>query len=175
MIKRAIQKMFGLRRDVGLSFYSTHFFFRYILGKNRNVKWAIHHTSTVLFPENIVRGKNVYPGDAPCNYIQAYNGIIIGDHTNLGPNVGIISANHDLVDNTQHVKADPIRIGKHCWIGMNAVILPAVVLGDFTIVGAGAVVTKSFTEGYCVIVGNPARIVKQLDKESCDEYRKTKL
>jgi acetyltransferase-like isoleucine patch superfamily enzyme len=151
MFKKFIQKIFHLRTDVGLSFYSTHFFHKYFLSRNRKVTWAIHHTSTILHPENIVRGKNVYPGDSPGNYIQAYNGIFIGDYTNIGPNVGIISADHDLVDNSKHIKADPIKIGSFCWIGMSAIVLPSVVLGDFTVVGAGAVLTKSFPNGYCVL------------------------
>ena len=175
MAKIFIQKLFNLRTDVGLNFYVSHFFHRHILQQNRKVKWAINHTSTVLCPENITRGKNVYPGDSPGNYIQAFNGIFIGDYTNLGPNVGLISASHDLIDNSRQVKADPIKIGKFCWIGMNAVVLPAVVLGDFTIVGAGSVVTKSFPEGYCVVTGNPATIIKYLDKESCEHYRNSKL
>lgn len=44
---------------------------------------------------------------------------------------------------------------------MNAVILPGVKLGKGTIVGAGAIVTHSF-EGDCIIVGNPARLLKKL-------------
>lgn len=56
-------------------------------------------------------------------------------------------------------------IGRNCWIGMNAVILPGVKLGDYTIVGAGAVVTHSFPEGYCVIGGVPAKKIKDLDKD----------
>lgn len=40
---------------------------------------------------------------------------------------------------------------------MNSILLPGVCLGNNTIVGAGSVVTKSFPEGNCVIVGNPAR------------------
>jgi acetyltransferase-like isoleucine patch superfamily enzyme len=47
-------------------------------------------------------------------------------------------------------------------MGMNSVILPGVVLGPHTIVGAGSVVTKSFVEGYSVIAGNPARINRKL-------------
>ena len=47
---------------------------------------------------------------------------------------------------------------------MNSVILPGVVLGEKTIVGAGSVVTKSFLEGYCVIAGNPAKKIKDLNK-----------
>ena len=54
---------------------------------------------------------------------------------------------------------------------MNAVILPGVTLGDFTVVGAGSVVTKSFPEGYCVIAGNPAKQIKTLEKDKCFKYK----
>lgn len=175
MIKGFIQNVFHLRKDVGINFYIANFFFKYILRQNTNVGWAIHHTSTVIHPENIIRGKNVFPGDSAGNYIEAINGISIGDYTNIGPNVGILSANHDLINNDLHVKAPPISIGQFCWIGMNATVLPSVQLGDFTIVGAGSVVTKSFPDGYCVIGGNPAKIIKQLEKEFCDQFRRTKL
>lgn len=175
MVKRLIQKTFRLREDVGLNFYMGHLFSKYIMRQNRTVKWAVHHTSTVICPENIARGRNVYPGDSPGNYIEASNGIIIGDYTNIGPNVGIISANHDPIINEKHIPASGIVIGRFCWIGMNAVILPSVILGDFTIVGAGSVVTKSFTEGYCVIAGNPAMTIKKLDKKACDQFSATKL
>lgn len=171
MLKRFIQNIFGLRKDVGINFYIAHFFFKYILQQNKKVKWAIHYTSTIIHPENITRGKNVFPGDSPGNYIEASNGISIGDFTNIGPNVGIISANHDFINNSMHATASPISIGKFCWIGMNAMILPSVELGDFTIVGAGSVVTKSFTEGYCVIAGNPAAIIKYLDKNECNQFK----
>lgn len=50
-------------------------------------------------------------------------------------------------------------------MGMNSMILPGVVLGPHTVVGAGSVVTKSFPNGYCVIAGVPAKLVKTID---CD-------
>lgn len=74
------------------------------------------------------------------------------------------NGNHDLYDNRKHVVKD-VCIGKYCWIGMNSIILPGTSLGDYTIVAAGSVVTKSFTSGYCVIGGNPAKVLKELDKE----------
>lgn len=43
--------------------------------------------------------------------------------------------------------------------------------GDFTIVGAGSVVTKSFPNGYCVIGGNPAKLIKKLEPEKCIRYK----
>jgi acetyltransferase-like isoleucine patch superfamily enzyme len=173
-MKRLIQNLFGLRKDIGINFYIADFFFRKILRKNADTPWAVHHSSTVLCPQNITRGKDVYPGDSPGNYIEAYNGISIGDFTNIGPNVGILSANHNFVNNALHDSADSIKIGRFCWIGMNAVILPAVELGDFTIVGAGAIVTKSFPEGYCVLAGSPAAVIKQLNKDECTQFSKTK-
>jgi acetyltransferase-like isoleucine patch superfamily enzyme len=163
-----------MRRDVGIGFYLTDFFFRKILRQNSGVKWAVHHTSTIHNADKITRGKNVYPGDSPGVYINAANGVRIGDYTNIGPNVGIISSNHDFVNNDVHVAAQAIEIGRFCWMGMGAVILPGVKLADFTIVGAGAIVTRSFPEGYCVIAGNPAKIIKYLNKEECDAFAKSK-
>ena len=40
-------------------------------------------------------------------------------------------------------------------------------LGDYTIVGAGSIVSQLFSEGYCVIAGNPARLIKMLEKGKC--------
>jgi acetyltransferase-like isoleucine patch superfamily enzyme len=173
-MKKIIQNIFGLRKDVGINFYIADFFFRKILRQNAATSWAVHYTSTLHFPQNISRGINVYPGDSPGNYIEASNGVFIGDYTNIGPNVGIVSANHNLTDNSKHDKAPPIKIGKFCWIGMNAVVLPGVELGDFTIVGAGTVVSKSFTEGYCVLGGTPAQIIRHLDKEECLQFSSNK-
>lgn len=48
---------------------------------------------------------------------------------------------------------------------MGALIMPGVELGPRTIVGAGSVVTHSFPDGYCVIAGNTAKLIKTLDKE----------
>lgn len=83
---------------------------------------------------------------------------MLGQGTYIAKNVGIITSNHDFQNLAEHQKGKDVIIGKHCWIGMNSVIL-----GDHTIVGAGAVVTHSFPDGYCIIGGNPARIIKTLD------------
>ena len=80
----------------------------------------------------------------------------------IAPNVGIITANHNPDDLMEHLPPQTVEIGDGCWVGMNSVILPGVTLGPRTVVGAGAVVTKSFPEGHVVIAGNPARILRQL-------------
>jgi len=163
-----------MRKEMSIGFYLTDLFFRKILRQNSGVAWAVHHTSTIHCPERIERGIDVHPGDSPGVYINASNGIKIGDYTNIGPNVGLVSSNHDLIDNDRHVTGMPIEIGNFCWLGMGAVVLPGVKLGDFTTVGAGAIVTKSFPEGYCVIAGNPARIIKYLNKTECEAFAQSK-
>lgn len=54
----------------------------------------------------------------------------------------------------------PIKIGRRCFIGGGATILPGVTIGDESIVGAGAVVTADVPPN-TIVAGNPARIVRQ--------------
>ncbi len=173
MIKNRLKKILNLREEMSFSFYVIDFIFRKLLRQNIRTKWAVHHTSTIQCPEKIKRGIGVWPGDSPNVYINAFNGISFGDYVNIGPNTCIVSANHDLIDNKKLLSARPIEIHRFCWVGANVTILPEVILGDFTVVGAGAVVTKSFKEGYCIIAGNPAAIVRYLDKQSCDTFARS--
>ena len=136
------------------------------LGGNRKAYWPVHWTSKIHDAENILVGVDAYPGIMNGCYIQGKGGIIIGDYTQIAPNVAIVSANHDVYDSRKHI-LEGVRIGKYCWIGAGAKIMPGVELGDWTIVGAGAVVTKSFSGGHCVIGGVPAVQIKELDRSKC--------
>jgi acetyltransferase-like isoleucine patch superfamily enzyme len=137
-----------------------------VLGINRGPYWPVHPSSTVAGWRNILAGIETSPGATGGCYIQALGKIFVGDYTQIAPNVGLISSNHVVTDNRKHVLGT-IRIGAYGWIGFGAVVLPGVELGDFTIVGANAVVTKSFPEGYCVIGGNPAKLIRRLDPAKC--------
>ena len=95
-------------------------------------------------------------------YIQGRGKLFIGDYVELASNITIVSGLHSLYNQDQGVKKETI-IGDHCWIASNVVINAGVVLGPRTIVGAGSIVTKSFPDGFCVIGGNPAKIIKLLD------------
>lgn len=143
-----------------------YWFWQKFLGFNKKAYWPVHFTSRISSPENIYAGVDTCPGYMNNCYIQGLGKIYIGDYTQIAPGVGIISSNHDVYNSTLQIPGK-ISIGKYSWLGMNAVILPNVELGDFTIVAAGSVVTKSFKEGYCVIAGVPAKIIKQLDKTKC--------
>ena len=132
--------------------------------RDKQVYWPVHRNSEVTHPNRIYVGINSNAGTRPGCYIQGNGGVYIGNYVRFASNIGIISGNHDLYNHKIHVNKE-VRIGDYCWIGMGAIILPGVILGPRTIVAAGAIVTKSFPEGYCVIGGNPAKLLKILDKD----------
>jgi acetyltransferase-like isoleucine patch superfamily enzyme len=139
-------------------------------GGNAKAYWPVHWTSKVYDIENILVGVDAYPGIMNGCYIQGKGGIAIGDYTQIAPNVVIVSANHDPYDSRLHI-AKPISIGRYCWIGAGVKIMPGVELGDWTVVAAGAVVTKSFQYGHCIIGGVPASIIKDLEREKCVPFK----
>jgi acetyltransferase-like isoleucine patch superfamily enzyme len=139
------------------------------IGGNKRVYWPVEPSSMVLDAQNILVGVDTCPGLMRGCYIQGRAGIVIGDYTQIGPNVVIVSANHDVYDTRKHIEGK-VKIGDYCWLGAGSKIMPGVKLGDYTIVGAGAVVTKSFPGGYCVLGGVPARIIKNLDPEKCIKF-----
>lgn len=147
-----------------------YWFFQKVLGFNKQAYWPVHFTSRVNSAHKIRVGVDTCPGYMNNCYIQGGGGIDIGDYTQIAPNVGIISSNHDLYDSRKS-RNKKVEIGRYCWLGMGAIILPGVKLGDFTIVAAGSVVTKSFEEGYCVIAGVPAVKIKKLEKAECRPFK----
>ncbi|MDH5525604.1 MAG: acyltransferase [Desulfobulbaceae bacterium] len=91
--------------------------------------------------------------------------ITIGRDVIMGPDVVMMSTSHgyertDLPINKQEKAEKPITIGDDVWIGTRVIILPGVTIGSHSIIGAGAVVTKSFPE-FSVLGGNPAKLIKQ--------------
>ena len=92
--------------------------------------------------------------------------IFVGDCTLIGPNVTIATAAHP-IDHAQREQGLqynlPVHIGKNCWIGAGAIILPGVTIGDNTIIGAGSVVTKDIPSGV-VAVGNPCKILRKAEE-----------
>jgi acetyltransferase-like isoleucine patch superfamily enzyme len=140
-------------------------YFEYLKCKifKRKLYWYQQKNCIINHPRKIFVGINSNIG-RPGNYIQGAGTVYVGNYVRVATNVGLLSSNHDLIDhNLSHEK--PIKIGDYSWIGMNSIITAGVELGTRTIVGAGSVVTKSFPEGFCVIAGNPAKVIKLLDKD----------
>ncbi|CAN8070770.1 unnamed protein product [Agarophyton chilense] len=92
--------------------------------------------------------------------------VIIGNNVLVGPGVHIYTAMHPHDVKTRHYRnlemAQPVTIGSNVWLGGKAIILPGVTIGEGSIIGAGSVVTKDIPP-FSMAVGNPARVVKELE------------
>lgn len=111
---------------------------------------------------NLVVGNNVRIGDDV--FIQASGGVTLEDDVMLGPGVKIWSINHryDSLERpiwAQGYICDPVVIGKGCWLGANAIVLPGVNLPEGCVVSAGSVVNKKQYPPFSIIAGNPARVI----------------
>ncbi|MEI5994498.1 chorismate mutase [Candidatus Enterococcus mansonii] len=112
---------------------------------------------------NIHVGKNFY-----ANFNSIFLDICpitIGDNCMFGPNAQLYTATHPLHPvkrNSGLEYGKPITLGNNVWLGGGVVITPGVTLGNNVVVAAGAVVTKSFPDN-CVIGGNPAKLIKEIE------------
>ena len=102
--------------------------------------------------------------------------IYVGDYTQFGPNVVIATAGHPILPELRkkgYQYNAPVHIGKNCWIGAGAVIVPGVTIGDNTVIGAGSVVTKDIPSNV-VAVGNPCKILREVNDHDREYYFKDK-
>lgn len=103
--------------------------------------------------------------------------IYVGDYTMFGPNVTVATAAHPISPEgrmpvTQYNK--PVHIGKNCWIGSGAIILPGVTIGDNTVIGAGSVVTKDIPSNV-VAVGNPCKVLREMNDKDVEDYKRLQI
>jgi acetyltransferase-like isoleucine patch superfamily enzyme len=100
--------------------------------------------------------------------IGAVRRIDIGDDVMLAFNVTLLDNLHGFEHPYEPYKYQPlqriapVQVGRGCWIGQNVVILPAVKIGEMSIIGANSVVTHDIPER-SIALGAPARVVKQWD------------
>lgn len=98
---------------------------------------------------------------------MARGGITIGDHARIAANVQLLSNNRDPYD-LDVLTCKSVEIGAYAWLGAGVTVLPGVRVGRHAVVGAASVVTKDVPD-YAVAVGNPARVIKMLDKARFQE------
>ncbi len=131
---------------------------------------------TCEFGINITLGHMVFV-NVNCTFLNS-GPIAIGERTAVGPCVQLLTPIHPLDPVDRIIPADgppghravsrvlPVTIGSDCWLGAGVIVMPGVTIGDGTTVGAGSIVTKSLP-AHVVAVGNPARVVRQLDPARC--------
>lgn len=114
-------------------------------------KLIIEFIMSVEIPDKLNIGKNfnIYHGI----------GIVINAKTKIGDNVSI---RQNTTLGSKYDGGPCPKIGNNVNIGCNVVIIGDIYIGDNVIIGAGSIVTKSFPNN-CVIAGNPARIIKELN------------
>ena len=113
--------------------------------------------------EKLILGKNV--SLHRWSYLSADGGLVIGDDVAIGHGTTILTTEHTFKNKWipmkfQPIENLPVNIGSNVWIGCNVTVLAGVTIGSRSVVGAGAVVTKSFPEGCVILAGVPARVIK---------------
>lgn len=145
-----------------------------VFRKIRN--WYVCHVLKIMqkddgnfFEENVYigNGQNITIGKhCHINENVFIQGATIGNFVMVAPNVAILNGTHkfDRVDvpmimQGEEKELNPI-IEDDVWIGRNAVIMPKICIGQGSIIGAGAVVTKD-VEAYSIVGGVPAKLIKK--------------
>lgn len=117
-------------------------------------------------------GKNVYANFNLTCVDDTH--IYVGDYTMFGPNITISTAGHPILPELRQKAYQynaSVHIGRNCWIGAGAIILPGITIGDNTVVGAGSVVTKDLPSDV-VAVGNPCKILREISEHDREYYFK---
>lgn len=129
--------------------------------------------------ENKIRikiGNNVDIGNN--TFISANNEIEIGDHVIMAPCVFITDHDHGFSDMTKNLHEQPlteggyVNIGDNVFLGVKSTILKNVTIGRHSVVAANSVVTKDVPP-FCIVAGNPAKIIKRYDFTRA-QWKKTK-
>lgn len=119
-----------------------------------------------IYQPNLFIGDNSYIGDFFT--ILCTDSIIIENDVLIASYVTIVSENHGIdVQSKLHyskqaLNSKPIKIEEGCWIGEKTTILPGVIIGKKSIIGANSVITKN-VDPYTIVVGNPAKAIKKYD------------
>lgn len=153
------------------------------LGPGALITPALNFPSRPLFPEGMSADfhQKFDPKIVIGNRVTSTGGLILGAHQEIAIEDDVMFASNVMISDALHGYATahvpykyqpmcriaPVRIKRGCWIGQNVVILPGVIIGEYSIVGANSVVTKSIPDR-SIAFGAPAGVVKTWDESSQD-------
>ena len=112
------------------------------------------------FGNRVKFGKGVFINHSAI--LSASGGIEFGDGSMAAPGLRIATINHDMNERHAIYTYGKVTVKKNAWIGMNVTICPGVTIGEYAVVGAGAVVTKDVPD-YAVVGGVPAKVIRMQD------------
>lgn len=118
----------------------------------------IASSARIRFPWNLT----VRPQACLGEHSECYNlgPIEIGERATISQHVYLCSGTHDLSDPRLPLMTGKITVGADSFVGVRALILPGVTLGNGCVVGAGSVVTRD-VEPWDIVAGNPAKFIKK--------------
>ena len=116
----------------------------------------------IKFPWKIIVGDYSWVGEAA--WIDNLASVTIGDHCCISQSAYFCTGNHDWSKDIFDLIAEPIFIGNQVWIGANAVVGPAVSIGEGAVLCLGGVLTKD-ARPWAVYAGNPASAVAERPKQ----------
>jgi acetyltransferase-like isoleucine patch superfamily enzyme len=91
------------------------------------------------------------------------NAVEVGENLISAPGSWILTHDSSLINHIDKVAVKKTTIGNNVFIGLNAIIMPGVKVGDGAIIGAGAVVTRD-VQPYTIVGGNPAKFICTVDE-----------
>ena len=110
-------------------------------------------------------------GVAMFHYFNVQDELTIGDFTTVAGRDPIFHAHYlDATSGAQCTR--PIHIGEYCMLGAAVRFAPGASVPNCCVVGMGSVVTKPFTEPYCLLGGNPAGVLRRLPEDAAYFHRK---
>ena len=168
-------------RKIIIKLYS---FWLFLISKGKMRANCAPFLEITCFPNHVGKGcyfqKNTWINKTKASYlsigdrcyfghgcqINAYENVQIGDDVMISDNVYISDADHVFEETSvpikdQGIKTQPVVISDGAWIGRNAVIMPGVLIGVNSVIGANSVVTKDIQAGV-VVAGVPARVMRKI-------------
>lgn len=118
------------------------------------------------FGNRVKFGKGVFINHSAI--LSASGGIEFEDGVMAAPGLRIATINHDMNNRHTLYTYGKVTVKKNAWLGMNVTICPGVTIGQYAVVGAGAVVTKDVPD-YAVVGGVPAKIIRMQDPAAQNE------
>lgn len=142
------------------------------IGKGTKVWHFCHIMPMAVIGANCNLGQNIFV-DNNCvvgngvkiqNNVSVYNGVILEDDVFVGPSVVFTNVINprSFIERKNEFRSTVVKKG--ATIGANATIICGVTIGEYALVGAGAVVTKNVLP-YTIVTGNPAKVSGKVDRE----------
>jgi maltose O-acetyltransferase len=154
MLIKIINKFYNILKRVNIKVQVRELYF---VGKNVIVKDEVMFVN----PSKISIGDFTMIGER--SYIRGGGRIVIGEYCQIANNVIIVTTNH--LTNSElyygNIENQDVTIGNNVWIGSGAKIMPGVRVGDNSIIGAGAVVTKDVQRDV-IVAGVPAKVIRKI-------------